>query len=109
MEAYYQKQMVLKEVLKNSKSNIHFSFDLWISNNNIALLIVVSYFVEENYNIHTVILALQRIKRSHSGPNLAQTILEVIQKYNLKTGVGYFVLDNTKSNDTCMKAILQSF
>lgn len=107
MEAYYQKQMVLNEVLKNSKSNIHFSFDLWTSNNNIALLAVVSHFVDENYNIRTVILALRRIKGSHSGPNLAQTILEVIHEYDSKTRFGYFVLDNAESNDTCVEAVLQ--
>lgn len=38
---------------------MHVSFDLWTSNNSIALLAMVSHFVDEHYNIRTAMLALR--------------------------------------------------
>lgn len=108
MEAYRQKQTILKGTLKRCKSNVHLSFDLWTSNHNGALLAVVGHFVDENYNIRSVILALRRVKGSHSGENVAHIILQVIDEYDLRSQFGYFVLDNAESNDKCVEVILQS-
>lgn len=108
IEAYHQKQTVLKGILKGSKSNVHLSFDLWTSNNNIALLAVVSHFVDEEYNIRTILLALHWIKGNHSDENLAHTVLQVIHDYDLQSKFGYFILNNAESNNTCVEAILQS-
>ena len=68
---------------------------------------MVSHFVHKDYNIRIILLVFCCIKRLHSGPNLAPTVLQVIDKYNLRMLVGYFVLDNAESNNTCVKAILQ--
>ena len=108
MEAYRQKQTILKGTLKRCKSNVHLSFNLWTSSHNGALLAVVGHFVDENYNIRSIILALRRVKGSHSGENLAHTILQVIDEYDLRSQFGYFVLDNAESNDKCVEVILQS-
>lgn len=48
MEAYRQKQTVMKSILKESKSNVHLFFDLQTSNNNIALLAVVGHLWTSN-------------------------------------------------------------
>lgn len=83
IKAYYEKQTVLKGISNNFKSNIYFLFDLWTLNNNIILLTVISHFVNKSYNICIIILALWCIKKFHFGSNFAETILQVIDKYNL--------------------------
>ena len=39
---------------------------------------------------------------------MAQTVTEVIDDYQIRNKIGYFVLDNADSNDTCVSAILQN-
>ena len=59
--------------------------------------------------METVLLGLRRLCGPYSGENIAEAVLKVIHKYEL-TGnqVGWFVLDNASSNDTCVAEILKA-
>jgi hypothetical protein len=61
------------------------------------------------YKVETTLLGLHRLRGPHSGENIAEAVLEVIRKYEL-TGdmIGWFVLDNARSNDTCVAEILKA-
>lgn len=91
-----------------SRSNIHLLFDMWTSENSLALLGIYVHFVDKQYKIKTVMIALRCIKGSHSGENIAHTLEQVIKEYKITDWLGYFILDNVKSNDTCIKALFQS-
>ena len=43
---------------------------------------------------------------AHSGENMAQSIITIIEDYKLTDRIGYFMLDNIRSNDTCVREIL---
>lgn len=107
MEAYKHKKDEIHMMLQCSKSNIHISFDLWTSDNSLALLAICGHFVDKNHKIRTVMLALCRVKGSHSGENLTQTVIQVLKEYGINNKLGYFVLDNAESNDTCVEILLQ--
>lgn len=70
------------------------------------MLAVCAYFTDEQYQLKTVMLALRRIRGSHSGENIAQTLYHVIKEFEINERLGYFVLDNAESNDTCIKHLL---
>ena len=61
------------------------------------------------YKVETVLLGLRRLHGPHSGENIAEAVLKVIRKYGL-TGnqIGWFILDNASSNDTCVTEILKA-
>jgi hypothetical protein len=65
IKAYKDRKVELKKYLARSASKIHFSFDLWTSPNNLALLGLVAHFVDEhgqNQSVSSPLLAyLQRI------------------------------------------------
>ena len=44
---------------------------------------------------------------AHSGENIAEAIVRVIQEYDIADKVGYFQADNAGNNDTCIEAILK--
>lgn len=44
---FEQRKEVLKGILRRSKSQIHFSFDLWTSPNHLALLGIVAHWIDE--------------------------------------------------------------
>ena len=54
-----------------------------------------------------MLIGLRRIKGSHSGENIAETVLPVLKSFELDLNLGIFVADNAGSNDTAIRAILQ--
>jgi len=106
---FERRQEEIKKQLHSSKSRIHLSFDLWTSPNNIAFVGVVGHFMSSQYKVETVMLGLRRLHGTHSGENIAEAILKVIRKYELSGNqIGWFVLDNASSNDTCVAEILKA-
>jgi hypothetical protein len=56
-----------KKLLSKSKSQIHFSIDLWSSPFRKSFLAICGQFVDENYILRKVLLGLPQLKFSHSG------------------------------------------
>ena len=50
---------------------------------------------------------IKHIKGAHSGENMAASIIYLIEDYGVTDKIGYFILNNTSSNDTCVKAFLK--
>lgn|SRR5215469_2341752 len=104
---FKKRQETIKKNLHSSKSRIHLSFDLWTSPNNIAFVGIVGHFMSSKYKVETILLGLRRIYGIHSGENIAEAVLEVIHQYGLiGDQIGWFILDNASSNDTCVQEIL---
>lgn len=76
--------------------------------NSLALLGIYAHLIDEYYNIQTVIIALCCIKGSHTGENIAYILEQVIKEYDITDRLRYLILDNAKSNDTCVTALFQS-
>jgi hypothetical protein len=95
--------------LMASQSRIHISFDLWTSpHKNMAVLGVVGHFLTPEYTNQAILLSLRRLEGSHSGENIAELVIETLQKYQIDR-LGYFVCDNASSNDTAIRDILKSY
>ena len=50
LSAFLRQKQELCQILGHARSNIHISFDLWTSSNNIALLGIVAHFIDEEQN-----------------------------------------------------------
>ncbi len=99
----------IKKRIHESKSRIHLSFDLWTSPNHLSFISVVGHYMNSQYKVETVLLGLRRLRGPHSGENITEAILQVIREYGL-TGnhIGWFMLDNVSSNNTCIAEILKA-
>ena len=102
-----QKAVIKRQLLDESKSLIHISFDLWTSPNSLAFMGVVSHYLARDYRVRTQLIALRRLTGSHSGENMAQCLIQVLQEYEIEDRLGYFVLDNAESNDICIDTVLR--
>jgi len=96
------KEQVLKQ-LAETEGQIHLSFDLWTSPNSLALLGVVAHWMSKDKQLQTTLLGLRRLKGAHTGENMSAVVLDVIHTFQTENRIGYFVLDNAESNDTCIK------
>lgn len=71
------------------------------------MIAVIAHFVSHTGEARDCLIGLRRVYGSHSGENMAHSIISVIKEYELKDRLGYFVLDNVSSNDTCVREILR--
>jgi hypothetical protein len=71
------------------------------------MLAVVGHFVLYTGEAKSCLLGLRHVESSHSDENIAQSVIAVIEEYEIKDLLGYFVLDNALSNDTCVQEILK--
>lgn len=95
----------LKIELQNAPYSIDFSFDLWTSNNGLAIIGIVGHWVSSAGMIHHGLLSMKKIQGAHSGNNQAALIIDMLTEYDLFHKIGYFTLDNATSNDSALRII----
>jgi hypothetical protein len=104
-QVYNSHMGIVTEKLHAATSKIHLSFDLWTSRNLRALLGVNCHFADEFGNLKTFLLALPQQLGPHSGLNIADNIIAIIEHFDISKNIGYFMTDNATNNDTCVEAL----
>lgn len=104
-QSFAANKQSIKEALSNSVSSIHISFDLWTSPNNLALLGVVGYWLNEEGILQHSLLGLRRLLGAHSGENQGSTVWLIVKDYQIDNSLGYFTLDNASNNVTALRFI----
>lgn len=66
---------------------------------------IVAHFINAKGQNITTLLGLRRLLGAHSGVNMAEQVVKVIQDYEVTDKVGYFVLDNATNNNTCLEEV----
>jgi hypothetical protein len=85
------------------------SFDLWTASNAVNYIGIVGHFVDSDGGKRDVLLGLPRVVRPHSGENVATYVKEVVDQCELGSRLGYFMLDNAESNDSCLETLARWF
>jgi hypothetical protein len=102
-----RKQSIKRQLYDEPISKIHLTFDMWTSDNKLALLGVVAHYLDKTtWKNRSRLIALRRITGIHSGENMASHLLEVAQEYEISDKLGFFTLDNAGTNDTCLHTFL---
>jgi hypothetical protein len=65
--------------------------------------------VAPNYTITSILLAFRNLLGPHSGENIAASVQEVVQEYEIQSSLGCFVLDNVYSNDTAVETLGKAY
>jgi hypothetical protein len=69
---------------------------------------VFAHFIDQRGRHQSRLLALRRQLGSHSGENLASTLIDVAQEWDIKERIGTFVSDNLTTNDTCLHHVYKA-
>jgi hypothetical protein len=70
---------------------------------------VVAYYADNIFKNRIVIIALKRLHETYSGKNIGFLLIEIINDFDFKDRLRYFITDNASSNDTCVYYIFISF
>lgn len=108
-QTFESRRQIIFDLVKNAKSCVHLSFDLWTASNGFHYIGVVGHFVDSQGKKRDVLLGLPRLVGPHSGENMASYIKGVIDQYEIGSKLGYFMLDNAESNDTCLETLARWF
>ncbi|KJZ68356.1 hypothetical protein HIM_12251 [Hirsutella minnesotensis 3608] len=99
----------LKEQLRLSKSKIHISTDAWTSEEGTNYLAIVAHFLDAAYKLQTALLDLPVLKGPQTGENIAKVLAVVMESYEIGSTVGFFMMDNASSNDTCIQELAKRY
>ncbi|OBS16247.1 hypothetical protein FPOA_13050 [Fusarium poae] len=108
-QTFESRRQIIANLVKNATSSVHLSFDLWTASNGCNYVGIVGHFVDSNGEKRDVLLGLPRLVGPHSGENIAPYVKGAIDQYEMGSKLGYFMLDNAESNDTCLEALARWF
>jgi hypothetical protein len=106
LQLFERQTLVIKKKLARARLRIHISFDLWTSPNHRAFVGIVAHWLDEDLKKQDTLIGLRRVRGSHTGENIAEAVIPLLQMYDLGPKLGYFVGDNIGSNDTGIRCIL---
>ena len=101
LQMFVNQKHILIQLLNNAHM-VHFSFDMWTSGNNLALLGMVGHWINMEGISCRALLGLRRLSGAHTGENHGQIVFSILQEYSLTNKIGYFTLDNATNNDTTL-------
>jgi hypothetical protein len=61
--------------------------------------------MDQQYTLHTALIALPRVLGPHTGGNIAISLVSVLEQYDICEKLGYMMLDNATNNDTAVESI----
>ncbi|KAM0703025.1 hypothetical protein Q7P35_010457 [Cladosporium inversicolor] len=101
--SYARHQAKVVTCLAKSTSAITISFDSWNADNDVLdLLGVVAHYLDEQYQLRTVVLGLRDHYGSHTGANIGEHLNQVLGDFKIRSKVAYFAADNATNNDTAL-------
>jgi hypothetical protein len=70
-----------------------------------ALCGVIVHYLTDNLKARSLLIGMKRVQGAHSGENIAESVLKVVQEYGIAEKIGYIQADNAGNNDTYVAAI----
>ncbi|KAK5989279.1 Putative AC9 transposase-like protein [Cladobotryum mycophilum] len=104
---YNEKKALIHQQLHNALTHIHLCFDLWTSPNQYAIMAITAHFLSPTGKHQQRLLSLREQSGSHSGKNLALTLLEVINEWEISDRISTIISDNAFNNNTCLQHLFR--
>ena len=86
-------------------SSIHISFNYWTTPNAIGIFEIVGHFTDDERRLQTLLFAMVEVQGTHTGDQRDAWMFEVLDQYYIQDHLGYFVMNNTTSNDPMVTSI----
>lgn len=105
LRAFEAQKLQAKQDIQSALPKVHFTVDLWTSPKAFAIIGIVAHYTSKFGHLKYSVLALIELDGKHSGPNMADCVMEVINDYGIASKVGYSMMDNAENNGTMMQAL----
>ncbi|CAI5987151.1 unnamed protein product [Closterium sp. NIES-65] len=82
---------------------VSFTIDMWTLPNNRAWLVVTGHWIDENYQLRTMVFEFREIHGRHTGKQMARVVEETVVQWGLETRCLGFTSDNASSNTAAFR------
>jgi hypothetical protein len=87
-------------------SSVAITSDIWSGDAKEDYLSVVAHYVNAEWQLEKRIIGFRPIDESHSGQNIAECVLVVLEEYGLTAKIISVTLENASSNTTAITRML---
>ncbi|PPQ85072.1 hypothetical protein CVT26_005196 [Gymnopilus dilepis] len=101
----------LKEHFKTIPGKISITFDAWTSKAYDPFLAITAHYIDSpkdqprEWQLKSKVLAFEALKGRHTGANMATTISEVLDQYEINDKLGWVTADNANANDKALRVL----
>lgn len=93
-KAYNYTVPLLKEDLKNNSIKVSFTMDLWTSHDRKGYIGITCTYINKNFELHEVTLAIQYLSYPHTATHICETVNKIIEYWGLHKKVHSITTDN---------------
>jgi len=98
----------MKSVLP-AASSVFLTSDIWSGNAKEDYISVVSHYVNADWELQKRVIGFRLIEVKHSGENIAERIVSVLEEFGLIDKIFAVTLDNASSNAKAMETLTPMF
>lgn len=103
--AYAEEKANIKTVLNNNAGTISFILDAWTSSNQKAFQGVIACWISDDWKLCHTPIDLSVLQGEHSGSNLAKSLSEVFNEYDIWNQILAITTDNASNMDTLFQEL----
>ena len=101
-----QQQSILKQLPPSVKLSL--ALYCWKSPFGQAFMAVTGYFLDQHWEYREILLGFEPLSGSHSGVNLSEVVLKLLQQHEITDRVLAVTTDNATNNKTMISSIQES-
>ncbi|KAG9093931.1 hypothetical protein FS749_013461 [Ceratobasidium sp. UAMH 11750] len=105
---YLLEKSKIDEEMKNAHGRICLTSDLWSDGNLRSFMAVTAHYIDQYGNLRDHLISFRKINGSHTGTNIAQAFVDVLDESNVLKKVGFITLDNASNNNTLMEELAKA-
>jgi hypothetical protein len=105
---FAERRDAVKHLLSNA-SCVALTSDIWSGNAKEDYISVVAHYVSADWEVQKKVIGLRLIEVSHSGENIAERVVVVVEEYGLIDKVFAVTLDNASANAKAMETLTPLF
>jgi hypothetical protein len=98
-----QQQSILRQLPGDSKLSL--ALDCWTSPFQQAFMAVTGYFLDNDWEYREVLLGFEPLSGTHSGLNLSEVLMRLLQQHDITDRVLAITTDNASNNNTLINYI----
>ena len=93
-KAYDYTLPCIKEILNKNAISVSLTTDMWTARNRQGFLGVTCSFLDKNFVIHEITLAVEYIRYPHTAQNISDTLFALLDNWGLREKVHIIATDN---------------
>ena len=99
----------IKDDFTTCTFSVSLTSDIWSGRAKQDYISVVTHYVNEHWHLQKRVIGFELIDVAHSGPNIVEAVLKVVNDFNLADKVFSITLDNASANTSAMNTLTPIF